>query len=279
MRAKTRRLAFGLSTLLGLGQRGYFIPARYAGQDRVAPYPALEPLFQAAEPAFAGLLREIDALAPALLALGGEPPAPRWEQDWFPRLDGAAAYALVRSTRPARVLEIGSGHSTRFLARAVSDGGLATKIHCIDPAPRATIAALPVTHEAKTLAQAAAGQAERLKAGDMLFIDSSHVAMPGSDVDRLLLDWLPRLPTGVLVHIHDITLPDAYPEAWDWRGYNEQLLVACLLQGAGFRLRWSSHYVASRLAAAWRKGVIASLPLPEGALETSLWLEKQGAAA
>src|SRR3546814_14308293 len=64
------------------------------------------------------------------------PPLPRWRQDWFPGLDGAAAYALVRQTRPARIVEVGSGHSTRLLARAVIDGGLPTAILCIDPAPR-----------------------------------------------------------------------------------------------------------------------------------------------
>ena len=54
---------------------------------------------------------------------------------------------------------------------------------------------------------------EELGAGDILFIDSSHIAMPGTDVDRLFLDVLPRLPSGVLVHVHDILLPDAYPRS------------------------------------------------------------------
>ena len=77
---------------------------------------------------------------------------------------------------------------------------------------------------------------EALAAGDILFIDSSHIAMPGTDVDRLFLDVLPRLAGGTLVHIHDIALPYAYPKIWDWRGYNEQLLVGALLQGGGYEL-------------------------------------------
>ena len=81
----------------------------------------------------------------ALLAIGTEPPpAPRWNQDWFPRLDAAAAYAIVRTLEPRRIVEVGSGHSTRFLARAVADGGLDTRITAIDPQPRATIEKLPV---------------------------------------------------------------------------------------------------------------------------------------
>ena len=46
--------------------------------------------------------------------------------------------------------------------------------------------------------------------------------MPGTDVDHLFLDVLPRLARGTLIHIHDITLPNAYPSVWEWRGYNEQ---------------------------------------------------------
>lgn len=269
-----RRLAFGLRTLFGLGARGYFIPYRYAERGGSEDYPALLPLFRAAEPSFQEVLEAIEGHAEALDAIGGAAPAPRFEQDWFPRLDAAAAYALVRMTQPARILEIGSGHSTRFLARAVADGALATEITCIDPAPRAAIAALAVTHHATSLAEADPNLLEDLASGDMLFIDSSHIAMPGSDVDRLLLDLLPRLPGGVLVHIHDILLPDAYPESWRWRGYNEQLLVGCLLQGGGFRLRFASSYVTHYMTAETKQGILSRLPLVEGALETSLWLEK-----
>ncbi len=278
MRPRLRRLGFGLATLFGLAERGYFIPARHAGKRGSLDYPAFEPLFLAAEPRFRSVLETIEAVADALAGLGGPAPAPRWEQDWFPRLDAAAAYALVQERKPARILEIGSGHSTRFLARAVADAGLASEITCIDPAPRAAIAALPVTHHGATLAEADPNLMGGLGPGDILFIDSSHVAMPGSDVDRLLLDWLPRLPAGIVVHIHDVLLPDAYPQSWAWRGYNEQLLVACLLLGGGFRLLFASHYAVTRMEADWRGGVIGRLPLPEGALETSLWLEKSAPA-
>src|SRR4051812_6335364 len=89
----------------------------------------------------------IEDLAEQLQAIGADsPPAPRWNQDWFPRLDAAAAYAIVRMTGPRCIVEVGSGHSTRFLARAAADGALETQITCIDPAPRASIAALPIRH-------------------------------------------------------------------------------------------------------------------------------------
>src|SRR5690606_10000540 len=130
-----------------------------------------------------------------------------------------------------RIVEIGSGHSTRFLARAVSDGRLATQIVAVDPAPRAVIAGLPVAYRRSTL-QSALVEAPLLfdfGPDDMLFVDSSHLLMPGSDVDLLLNRLVPRLPAGAVLHIHDVFLPDAYPAAWAWRGYNEQNAVAPLL--------------------------------------------------
>ena len=59
--------------------------------------------------------------------------------------------------------------------------------------------------------------------------------MPGSDVDLLLNEVLPQLRPGVLIHLHDIFLPDPYPAGWAWRGYNEQ--VAVRLPAARRRLR------------------------------------------
>ena len=128
-----------------------------------------------------------------LLAIGAAPPpAPRWNQDWFPRLDAAAAYAMVRSLRPRRIVEVGCGHSTRFLARAVADGGLDTRITAIDPKPRASLAGLGIEWMASPVQRVAAFPP--LGEGDILFIDSSHQLKPGSDVEFLLKAVLPMLP-------------------------------------------------------------------------------------
>lgn len=277
MRARLRRLAFGLATVSGLASRGYFIPYRHARPPRRAAYAGLEPAFAAAAPAIRALLAEMNGLAADLARIPADGAGLRWNQTWFPRLDAAAAYAIVRGARPRRIVEVGSGHSTRFLARAVADGGLDTAMTCIDPAPRAAIAQLPVTHIAAVAEDVDAAVFAPLAAGDVLFVDSSHLAMPGNDVDRLFLDILPRLPAGALVHVHDVFLPDAYPPAWDWRGYNEQMLVGALLQGGAYEIVFSSRYAATRLADALAASVVARLPLAPGAVETSLWLRKHRA--
>jgi hypothetical protein len=278
LRSVARRLWLGLSTLLGR-RRGFFIPYRYAHQlpppGRRPLYQAVERLFEASATAFATELRAVDHFAAALQAIGHQPPpAPRWDQDWFPRLDAAMAYTLVRQHRPPRIVELGSGHSTRFLARAVEDSGLTTEIVAIDPAPRAVLRGLRVEWLAQTAPACGLGPFQRLRAGDLLFVDSSHILMPGTDVDFLLNDVLPILPAGVLLHLHDVFLPDDYPASWSWRGYNEQSGVALLLDG-----RWeplfASRYVATRMAERLKDSVVGSLPLLPGAVETSLWLRRR----
>jgi hypothetical protein len=280
IRSAARRLWLGLSTLLGR-RRGFFIPYRYAHRlsspgDR-PPYQSIEGLFEANTAKFAAELQALDEYAGALRSIGQLPaPAPRWGQDWFPRLDAAIAYAIVRRHRPARIVEVGSGHSTRFMARAVADGGLATQILAVDPAPRAALQGLPIEWLPATVPACGLAPFQRLAAGDVLFIDSSHILMPGTDVDFLLNEVLPILPAGVLLHLHDVFLPDDYPASWSWRGYNEQSGVAALLDGRWEAL-FASRYVATRLSDRVRDSAVAQLPLLSGAMETSLWLRRRDA--
>ena len=279
-RAWRRRLKFGLPTVLGLDQRAFLIPYRYAGTlppaGSRAAYAPIEAIFERHRNGFTACLDAMEGLRTELLAIGDRPaPAPRWGQDWFPRLDGAAAYTMARRHTPDRIVEVGSGHSTRFFARAAQDGGLTTEITAIDPAPRAVLDGLDnVQILRKTVHEAGSDPFAKLSAGDILAIDSSHILMPGSDVDLLLNHVLPSLPDGVLVHIHDVFLPDDYPEIWAWRGYNEQLGVAPLLTSGTWQPLFASHFVATRMTAALADTVVAQLPLPEGAHESSLWLKK-----
>jgi hypothetical protein len=82
------------------------------------------------------------------------------------------------------------------------------------------------------------------------------------------------LAKGVIVHLHDIFLPDDYPAAWDWRGYNEQLGVIPMLLGSAWTPIFASHYVETRMTAPLAATLVPRLPNPENAPNTSLWLEK-----
>jgi hypothetical protein len=282
-----RRLGMGVATVTGLARRGWFIPHRYA-QSLAAPgdnppYAPVAAILAERLPRGLAVLERAQALKPALQAIAAEHgrpaagvPGPRFDQGWFATLDAVAAYAILRERRPAQIVEVGSGHSTRFMARALHDAGSAAGILAIDPQPRASIAALAprVRFERRTVQQVDPAVFQALRPGDVLFIDSSHILMPGSDCDWLFNRILPLLPAGVLVHIHDIFLPDDYPAAWGWRNYNEQQGVAPLLTN-GWRVLFASHFVASRAPQAVA-ALIGDLPCHPAAIPASLWLEKPG---
>lgn len=276
-----RLLRMALPTLLGGRRQGFFIPYRYADAVELDgarhEFPAVNALMRDARPGFARLLVMLDQYAEALLAIGAEPPPqPRWDQDWFPTLDAAVAYLTVRQQRPARIVEVGSGHSTRFLARAVRDSGHECRISAIDPAPRATLGGLGLDLHRVVVQSAPAALFAGLEAGDILFVDSSHILMPGSDVDHLLNRVIPGLPAGALLHIHDIFLPYGYPSDWTWRGYNEQNAVAAMLASGGWEVLFASHYAVRSSVEEVGQGVLARLPSVEGARPASLWLRKRG---
>lgn len=231
----------------------------------------------AREPHFIDRLQALDRYRDDLHAIGPDrPPDPRWNQDWFPRLDAAMAYAQVRDHQPRRIVEVGCGHSTRFFCRAVADGGLASEVTAIDPEPRAALAGLPGLRIIDQPVQAVGTEPfAALAAGDILSIDSSHKATPGGDVDFLMTMVLPMVPAGVTVHFHDMFMPDGYPASWAWRGYDEQAAVAAMIAGGGWAIDFASHYVVTRMADAVADSVAGALPLVDGAIESSLWLEHE----
>ncbi len=274
-----RLLRMGLSTLFNIRKQGYFIPYRYADTlphaDTISTYPALFEIFKKHTKQFDGFLKEMASYSDDFGKFGSAPPPfPRWEQDWFPRLDGAAAYTMVRKRKPSRIIEVGSGHSTRFMMQAIKDEELDCQFTAIDPAPRADIASLPISLHNKIVQNVDTEIFSQLKSGDILFIDSSHIVMPGSDVDHLFLNILPTLPKGVLLHIHDITLPYVYPKTWDWRGYNENQITAPLLQ-TGYGILFSSIFASRQMKEELAQNGLLSIPKSESAFETSLWLEKK----
>jgi len=279
-RAWRRRTSLGLPTILGLARRGFFIPYRHADgiprAGELSPYGPVGDYLDGRRDRISAWVDAIDGFAADLEAIGDRPPPePRWTQDWFPRTDAAIAYAITRTVKPARIVEVGCGHSTRFFARAANDGGLDTQITAIDPAPRADLAGIERVHlHRKTLQEAGEEPFGSLEPGDILAIDSSHILMPGTDVDMLLNRILPALPNDVYVHIHDIFLPDGYPADWEWRGYNEQQGVQPLIGGGSWNVEFASHYAVTRMAGRVNDSVLGRLPLRPGAREASLWLKK-----
>jgi predicted O-methyltransferase YrrM len=167
----------------------------------------------------------------------------------FPTLDAQVLFAMLRHVRPRRMLEVGSGYSTLLSAdvnRRFLGGSL--ELTCIEPYPRAFLTQqLPGLHALRIepVQHTPPEVFDALQAGDVLFIDSSHVLKTGSDLTFLATRVLPRLASGVLVHMHDIFLPDDYPPAWvldENRAWNEQyLLQAMLAHSSRYRVVFGSN--------------------------------------
>ena len=231
------------------------------------------------EPAVAGVceLLEWARSIPRTTTSAAEP---CWENSYWGTIDALMQCAALKSRNPATYLEVGSGHSTLFARRAISDFGLRTKIVSIDPAPRAEVDACCDELLRLPLQDAGPELFEGLEQGDMLLLDGSHVALMNSDATVFFLELMPRLAPGVLVGIDDVFLPWDYPPTWTGRIYGEQYLLAALLLGgaAGWTVRFPGWWLVeeSELAARFEP----LWPVVEnsfGRHAGSFWLERDTA--
>jgi predicted O-methyltransferase YrrM len=158
---------------------------------------------------------------------------------FFPPSDAFTLSAVLRNERPQRVIEVGSGYSSAVMLDTVQYGGLSARLTFIEPYPDRLYSLLSDEDKKSTEIVVKNVQTvditifDQLEAGDVLFIDSSHVAKVGSDVSVLYLRVLPRLKPGVIVHVHDVFYPDSYPSPWlkDGWAWNESLFLRAVLIG------------------------------------------------
>lgn len=165
-------------------------------------------------------------------------------------VDAHAYYALVRAFKPARIIEIGSGMSTQLAVDALAENGNtgdAGTITAIDPHPSDFLRSVTSVNLQETkLQDVDLSLFSELDTNDILFIDSTHVLREGNDVQLEYLEILPRLSDGVLVHIHDISLPKRYPKVYFDTGmyWNEQYLAQAFLAfNRRFKIIWAGNYM------------------------------------
>ncbi|MBS9476544.1 class I SAM-dependent methyltransferase [Ancylobacter radicis] len=177
--------------------------------------------------------------------------------------DGATLYALIRRHRPQRIIEIGCGWSSACLLDAIDrELAGACEVTFVEPYPDLLyrLAGTPWPgHRVinSGIQDVPLEEFERLEANDILFIDSTHVVKTGSDVVYELLDILPRLKTGVLVHIHDIFWPFEYPSDWvvqQNRSWNElYALRAFLAHNTAWDIEFFGNYLTQMEATRVRR--------------------------
>jgi hypothetical protein len=200
--------------------------------DQQRPNPHLYAAISRHRAAYAECLRSLLRFSDEFRRIPTRPSAteastdPAWINGWLPALDSMALYGLMALHNPRHYIEVGSGNSTKFARRAIADQQLQTRITSIDPWPRAEIDNICDRVIRQPVERVELDTFDVLLPGDILFIDSSHRTLMNSDVTMLFLDVLPRLPPGVLVQVHDVTLPYDYPAQWIDRHYSEQYLLA-----------------------------------------------------
>jgi hypothetical protein len=175
-----------------------------------------------------------------------------FDNPMFSVTDALALYGMIRHFRPQRIVEVGSGFSSRVAAKALETNG-SGELVCIEPYPQEVLrTGFPRLKELieKEVQDVDLAVFESLGSADVLFIDSSHVVRIGGDVNFLFLEVLPRLKPGVIVHVHDIYLP--LPGRRDWvmqerRFWNEQdLLQAFLVYNSEFEVLLANAYAARK---------------------------------
>ncbi len=225
---------------------GYTAKARWG--EGLPSHPELTRIIEAGRGRYRSVLDGLGEIQADLetIPLGGLHTGvqPFWLNGWFASLDAMALMGLLRAHDPATFLEIGSGFSTMFAREAQRRYRLRTRLVSIDPQPRAEIDALCDEVVRRPLEDCDLAVFERLEAGDVLFLDSSHRCFQGSDVTVFFLEILPRLKRGVIVHVHDIYLPDDYVSGHVRRLWNEQYLLGVLLLfGQAFEVLFPSWFV------------------------------------
>jgi Methyltransferase domain len=195
--------------------------------------------------------------------------------------DGSILYAMLRSLQPRRFIEVGSGWSS-VCALDTAERYLENECEFtfVDPYSQLLGSLIgEVTTNVRIIEmpvqQVPLTTFEILEAGDILFIDSTHVLRTGSDVCFELFEILPRLASGVLVHFHDMFWPFEYPRQWavnENRSWNELYAVRAFLTN---NRDWRFIFFNDYFAKTEKKLIAASYPDFLKNSGGALWLQRR----
>jgi Methyltransferase domain len=175
-----------------------------------------------------------------------------FDNHYFGGIDAALYYSMIRHLAPKRVIEIGSGQSTRIANLAFARNQAEDKpgrLTCIEPNPERLVGQeLEIELLQQRVEEIPRDYFACLEANDILFIDSTHTVKFGSDVCYEFLEILPTLKPGVWVHVHDIFFPNDYPAEWILErrlALNEQYLLEAFLSFSNaYSVELANHWLS-----------------------------------
>jgi predicted O-methyltransferase YrrM len=199
--------------------------------------------------------------------------------------DAIFLYCMIRHVKPQRIIEVGSGYSS-CLMLDTNDLYFSGSIDLtfIEPHPELLLSLVHSQDRGRTTIISSRVQDvnlatfDSLQAGDILFIDSTHVSKVFSDVNRLIFEILPRLNDGVFVHFHDIFYPFEYPREWVYEGraWTEAYLLRAFLQyNKSFRIILMNTFLEQFHRDFFEQAMPLCLKNPGG----SIWIGKQDEAS
>lgn len=199
----------------------------------------------------------------------------------------AALHGLIRRSKPKKLVEIGSGYSSRVMNRAVAlnaADGNPCDYTIIDPYPGSLVSSgLPSVKRLieKRVECTPLEPFLELGENDILMIDSGHAVKIGGDVNFLFLEVLPRLAPGVIVHIHDIPMPYEYPKVYStnpafrvfWT--ESYLLQAFLAFNSAFEVLLGMQLLMTDHADAFAAAYPQHDPQKHPAISGSFWIRRK----
>lgn len=203
-----------------------------------------------------------------------------FDNRFYSYTDAIFLYSVIRHYQPRQIMEVGSGFSSAVMLDTNEfffENRI--KLTFIEPyIDRLSTLLKEQDRTSTTIVENDVQQVpltffDRLEADDILFIDSTHVAKTGSDVNYILFEILPRLKSGVLIHFHDVFYPFEYPRDWVFAGRNwneDYLLRAFLMYNPAFEIILFSHYLHKH-----HPDAFAAIPLCYNNRGGNLWIVKK----
>lgn len=267
-----------------------FEPMRIHFYQPIPEYASLPDTFFTTAQDLPGITVDTHAIEGTLTQLGAYSRECQWQEQGgrdgeyyaqnsqFGYSSAALLHTIIRWQKTHRVVEIGSGYSTLISLEALRKNGEFT-LTCIEPYPKAELYKLPIDLRVAKAEDIDLDTYLSLEAGDILFIDSSHVAKLNSDVNFLYMRVLPRLKPGVIVHIHDIYIPYEYPKIHFTRKpslyWNEQYLLQAFLScNRDFEILLPGFFVQTHMQTIFQTAFAGYQPSLHRAT-SSFWLRRK----